>query len=72
MATILIEEVVMGLDDVKDSLGQAVGTLEAILEDLHANLGASLPTTLDRELLRPLQSRLAFVEELQETLSGPQ
>jgi hypothetical protein len=72
MATVLIEEVVMGLDDVKGSLEQAMTTLEAILEDLHADLGVSLPTTLDRELLRPLQSRLAFVERLQETLSHTQ
>ena len=69
MATVLIEEVLMGLDDVKDTLQQAVTTLEALVEDLHPDLGSSLPTAFERELLRPLQSCLACVERLQKALT---
>jgi len=33
MAIVLVEEVVMGLDDVKETLQQAVTTLQALLEE---------------------------------------
>ena len=69
MAIVLVEEVVLGLDDVKETLPQAVTTLQALLEELPPAFGTSLPTALDRELLRPLQSRLACVERLQKALT---
>jgi hypothetical protein len=69
MDTVLIEEVLMSLDDVKEALQQAVTALAALVEAWHPDLGSYLPTALDRELLRPLQSRLAFVERLQQALT---
>ena len=35
MAIVLIEEVLMGLEDAKDSLDQAVLTLEGMTDDMH-------------------------------------
>ena len=42
MAIILLEEVVMGLDVVRDSLAQAVTVLEGLVEDIHPDLGENL------------------------------
>ena len=69
MAIVLVEEVVMGLDDVKETLQQAATTLQAMIEELPPEFGTDLPTALDRELLRPLQSRMACVERLQKALT---
>lgn len=64
MATVLIEEVLMGLDDVRASLEEAVHTLEAITEDMRPGLGGNLKDVLERTLLYPLQSRLGALEAL--------
>ena len=64
MAMVLIEEVLMGLEDVKASLEQAMTTLEALTEDLHAEVGNNLKGRLTRELLSPLQSGLVVLETL--------
>ena len=70
MAIILVEEVLGGLDEVKEALEQAVMMVDAITDDLHADLGPHLPTVLIHELLVPLHSRLAFVERLQDELAA--
>lgn len=64
MAMVLIEKVLMGLEDVKASLEQAMTTLEALTEDLHSEVGNNLKGRLTRELLSPLQSRLVVLETL--------
>lgn len=70
MAIILIEEVLMGLDDVKDSLVQAMTTLEILVEDMHPTMGEQLRETLEQELLVPVQSRVAKVEQLLEEVAA--
>ncbi len=57
MAIVLMEEVVMGLDEVKGALDQAVTTLEDIIEDMSPDLGEDLQELLETSLLDPLQSR---------------
>ena len=56
MAIVLMEEVVMGLDEVKGALDQAVTTLEDIVEDISPNLGEDLQELLELSFLDPLQS----------------
>jgi uncharacterized protein YlxW (UPF0749 family) len=65
MAIILIEEVLMGLDEVKTSLEQALTTLEVLVEDLSPTLGEALRTEMEQTLRQPLQERLTALEELQ-------
>ena len=64
MAIILIEEVLMGLDDVRDSLAQAVTVLEGLVEDIPPTLGANLQKELEQTLLVPLQSRITILDKL--------
>jgi len=64
MAIVLIEEVLMGLDDVRDSLGQAVMVLEALVEDVPATMGENLKEVLAQTLLIPLQSRVVVLDKL--------
>jgi len=64
MAIVLIEEVLMGLDDVRDSLGQAVTVLEALVEDVPATMGENLKEVLAQALLIPLQSRVVALDKL--------
>lgn len=70
MAIILVEEVIMGLDEVKLSLDQAVAVLEDMTEDIHPDLRDHLKESLERELLRPLQSRVVVIETLLEELAA--
>ena len=58
MAIILIEEVLMGLDEVKVSLEQALTTLDVLVEDLSPTLGEALRTELEHTLRQPLQGAL--------------
>lgn len=69
MAIILVEEVIMGLDEVKLSLDQAVAILEDMTEDICPDLRDHLKESLERELLHPLQSRVAVIETLLEELA---
>lgn len=69
MAIVVLEEVLVGLDDLKASLQQAIMTLEGIIGNLPADFGTYLPTALEREVLRPVQTRVAFVERLQQVLT---
>ena len=64
MAIVLIEEVLMGLDDVRDSLEQAVTVLEALVEDVPATMGENLKEVLAQTLLIPLQSRVVVLDKL--------
>jgi hypothetical protein len=64
MAIVLIEEVLMGLDDVRASLGQAVTVLEALVEDVPATMGENLKEVMEQALLIPLQSRVDVLDKL--------
>ncbi len=55
MAIVLIEEVLMGLDEVKGSLDQAVTTLEVIVEDMSPDLGQELQEYIETSFLDPIQ-----------------
>ena len=64
MAIVLIEEVLMGLDDVRDSLVQAVTVLEGLVEDILPTLGENLQEVLEQTLLLPLQARVTVLDKL--------
>ena len=64
MAIVLIEEVLMGLDDVRDSLAQAVTVLEGLVEDIHPTLGENLQEVLEQTLLLPLRTRVTVLDKL--------
>lgn len=63
MAIVLIEEVLMGLDDVKDSLVQAVTTLEGLVDDMPPTMN-NLREVLEQTLLVPLQSHVTQLNRL--------
>ena len=69
MAMVLVEEVLMGLDEVKLSLDQAVTLLEGLTEDIRPELGDHLKASLEATLLEPLQSRVMALETLMEELA---
>jgi len=69
MAIVLVEEVLMGLDEVKLSLDQAVTILEDMTDDIHPDVGDNLQEVLETELLHPLQSRVTRLETLMEELA---
>jgi hypothetical protein len=50
MALVLIEEVLVGLDEVKDALDKAVSILNELTEDLHPSLASTLQNALIRRL----------------------
>ena len=64
MAIILIEEVLIGLDDVRDSLAQAVTVLEGLVEDIPPTLGEDLQEVVEQTLLLPLQARVTVLDKL--------
>jgi hypothetical protein len=68
MATILIEEVLMGLDEAKVSLDNAVRVLEAITNDITPQL-QEVKDVLEQTLLQPLQSHLVVFERVLEHLA---
>src|SRR5215468_5733398 len=68
MAIILIEEVLMGLDDVKASLEQAMAVLDVLVDDLSPALGEGLRAALEHTLRQPLRGRLEALEHLQATV----
>ena len=71
MAIVLMEEVLMGLDEVKESLDLAVLTLENILDDLSPSLRHDLHDVLEKEMLQPLQSRRDALDNLLFCLAEP-
>jgi hypothetical protein len=70
MAIILIEEVLMGLDEVKASLEQAMTVLDVLVDDLSPALGEGLRTELEHTLRQPLRGRLEVLEHLQATVDA--
>ena len=70
MAIILIEEVLMGLDDVKASLEQAMTVLDVLVDDLSPALGEGLRAALEHTLRQPLRGRLEALEHLQATVDA--
>ncbi len=64
MAIVLMEEILVGLDEVKGSLDQAVTTLEDIIEDMSPDLGDDLQVMLETSILDPLQSRRDVLDSL--------
>ena len=71
MALILLEEVLMGLEEAKMSLDQALLTLTDMSEDLHPDLQASVnvKNILEEDFVQPLQHRAAQLEHLLEELA---
>lgn len=71
MAVILLEEVLMGLEEVKTSLDQALLTLTDLAEDLHPDLQASnnVRNILEQDFVQPLQYRAAQLEGLLKELA---
>lgn len=69
MAIFLLEEVLMGLDEVKVSLEQAVTTLEGITDDMRPDMGDNLKVVLEQTLLHPLQSRMSVLDTLMEDVA---
>jgi hypothetical protein len=70
MAIILLEEVLMGLEEVKGSLEQAVLTLESITEDMRPEMGNNLKDLLEQRLLHPLQSNMDTLDILLEDVAN--
>ena len=70
MALVLIEEVLMGLEEAKDSLEQAVTTLANLSEDLTPNLAAPWKEVIETDVLRPLENRMAMLDSLLEELAN--
>lgn len=70
MAIVLMEEVLVGLDEVKVSVEQAVATLADIIEDMRPEVGEDLRQVLAETLLHPLQSRVVALEALLEALAA--
>jgi|SoiMethySBSTD1v2_1073268.scaffolds.fasta_scaffold907669_1 hypothetical protein len=70
MAIILIEEVLMGLDEVKASLEQALAVLAVLVDDLSPALGEGLRAELEHTLRQPLRDRLEVLEHLQATVDA--
>lgn len=68
MAIVLIEEVLMGLEDAKDSLEQAVLTLGSMTDDMHPDM-TDLKDVIEQTLLLPLQSRAAVLDTLLEEVA---
>ena len=68
MAIILIEEVLVGLDEVRAALEQALATVEVLVDELHPDLGEDLRATLEQAFQQPLRDRLAVLEHLQATI----
>jgi hypothetical protein len=69
MPIILIEEVLMGLDEVRSSLAHAVFVLEDLIGDLSPELGHALRAPLQTRVLTPLQDRIKMLESLTEELA---
>lgn len=70
MAIVLIEEVLMGLGEVKIALEQAVTILNDIVEDMPPDLGGNLQEVLETSLLQPLQSRLGVLDKLVDDMAA--
>jgi hypothetical protein len=70
MAIVLIEEMLVGLDEVKLSLDQAITVLTDLIEDCDPAIVPHLPEMLAQTFLQPLTAYSAAVEQLQATLAN--
>ncbi len=70
MALVLIEEVLMGLEEAKESLDQAVATLGELAEDVTPELGNNLKDVIETDFLRPLEQRVARLDSLMEEMAA--
>jgi hypothetical protein len=69
MAIVVIEEMLGGLDEVKEALDRAITVLTDLVEECDPGMVPHLPEVLDRTLLQPLTAHSAAVEHLLATLS---
>ncbi len=69
MAIVLLEEVLMGLEEAKTSLDQAVLTLSDMTQDLHPDLEVNVKDFLEQNFVQPLQHRATQLEHLLEELA---
>ncbi len=69
MAIILLEEVLVGLDETREALDQAVVILESMVDDFSPDLWDDFHDIFERELLLPLQSRRDTIDHLLVTLA---
>ncbi|MCZ6872426.1 MAG: hypothetical protein O7G88_02680, partial [bacterium] len=65
----LLEEVLMGLDETREALDQAVFILESMIDDFSPDLWDDFHDVFERELLLPLQSRRDTIDHLLVTLA---
>ena len=70
MAIVLIEEVMVGLDEIKASLEQAITILTDIIEEMHPDLETRFTPVLETSLRHPLQSQVRLLERLLEELAA--
>ena len=69
MAIVVIEEMLGGLDEVKEALDRAITVLTDLVEECDPAMVPHLPDVLDRTLLQPLTAHSAAVEHLLATLA---
>jgi hypothetical protein len=70
VAIVLLEEVLMGLGEVRVSIDQAVTVLQDIVEDMPSHMGGNLRAVLAETFLQPLQSRLTALDILLEDIAS--
>ena len=61
MALVVIEEVLLGLEEAKDALEQAVTTLAELAEELPPDLRSPWKDVLEADLLWPLEQRATLL-----------
>jgi hypothetical protein len=69
MAIVVIEEMLGGLDEVKEALDREITVLTDLVEECDPAMVPHLPDMLDRTLLQPLTAHSAAVEHLLATLA---
>ena len=69
MAIVVLEEMLGGLDEVKEALDQAITVLTDLVEECDPAMVPHLPDVLDRTLLQPLTAHSAAVAHLLATLA---
>jgi hypothetical protein len=62
MALVVIEEVLLGLEEAKDALAQAMATLADLAEELPPYLHHPWKEVIEADLLRPLEQRATLLD----------
>jgi hypothetical protein len=70
MAIVVIEEMLAGLDEVKEALDQVITLLTDLCEEADPAMVPHLQEVLDRTLLQPLRTHSTAVEHLQAALAS--